>query len=75
MKTEYEILLEISNACAGSSRPQTYFEVAELEDPDDYVKAKHGKDWETVQKKILSSGEIQYFLDKNSVIYRYTFTE
>ena len=42
---EYEITVKFCNACAGSSRPQTFFEEAELEYTDDFVRMKHGKDF------------------------------
>lgn len=32
---EYEIVAKYCNACAGSSRPQTFFEEAELNSPED----------------------------------------
>lgn len=35
---EYEIVANFCNACAGSSRPQTFFEEAELESTDDFVR-------------------------------------
>ena len=35
---EYEIVAKFCNACAGSSRPQTFFEEAELENTDDFVR-------------------------------------
>ncbi|HJB14697.1 MAG TPA: hypothetical protein IAA05_01470 [Candidatus Blautia excrementipullorum] len=75
MKKEYEVVAEICNACAGSERPQTFIEEAELENTDDYVRMKHGRDWELVKKEILPSGDIQYTLDKGSITYKYTFTE
>ena len=40
---EYEIVAKFCNACAGSSRPQTFFEEAELDSTDDFVRMKHGK--------------------------------
>ena len=40
---EYEIVAKFYNACAGASRPQTFFEEAELSDPGAYVRMKHGK--------------------------------
>ena len=43
---EYEIVAKFCNACAGSSRPQTFFEEAELENTDDFVRMKHGKDFD-----------------------------
>ena len=75
MKKEYEVVAEISNACAGSGRPQVYMEEVELENPDEYVRMKHGRDWDQVKKEVLLSGEIQYVLDKGSIAYKYTFTE
>ena len=44
MKKEYEIVIEIMNACAGSGRPEVYMEEAELENPDDFVKMKQWYD-------------------------------
>ena len=75
MKEEYEIVAEIINSCAGSSRPQRFFEEAELEDTDIYVKAKHGRDWDQFIKTVLPSGEIEYKLDNGSIQYRYVFTK
>lgn len=75
MKKEYEIVIEITNACAGNGRPEVYMEEAELENPDDFVKMKHGRDWDKVQKTVLPSGEIQYVLAGESVAYKYIFTE
>ena len=36
---EYEIVARFYNACAGSSRPETYFEEKELNSTDDYIEA------------------------------------
>ena len=72
---EYEIVAKFCNACAGSSRPQTYFEEAELENTDDFVRAKHSKDFDKFQKEILSDGRILYSYDNGSVAYSYEFTE
>ena len=73
--TEYEIVAKFCNACAGSSRPQTFFEEAELENTDDFVRAKHSKDFDKFQKEILSDGRILYSYDNGSVAYSYEFTE
>ena len=53
---EYEIVAKLYNACAGSSRPQTFFEEAELNDPADYVRQKHGRDFEKFRKEVLANG-------------------
>lgn len=72
---EYEIVAKFCNACAGTSRPQTFFEEAELESTDDFVRMKHGRDFDKFQKEILSDGRIVYTYDNGSVMYSYEFTQ
>ena len=64
---EYEIVAKFYNACAGSSRPQTFFE--------DYVRQKHGRDFEKFRKEVLANGQIVFSYDNGSVTYRYEFAE
>ena len=71
----YEIVAKICNACAGSSRPQTFFEEAELENTDDFVRMKHSKDFDKFSKETLSTGQIIYRYDNGSVMCSYEFTE
>ena len=72
---EYEIVAKIYNACAGSGRPQTFFEEAELENPDDYVRSKHGKEFARFTKETLPTGQLLYRFDNGNVAYSYEFTE
>lgn len=72
---EYEIVAKFCNACAGSSRPQTFFEEAELESTDDFVRMKHSADFDKFSKEILPTGQIVYKYDNGSVMYSYEFTE
>lgn len=72
---EYEIVAKFCNACAGSGRPQTYFEEAELDNPDDFVRMKHSRDYDRFVKELLSDGRILYTYDNGSVSYSYEFTE
>lgn len=72
---EYEIVFKFCNACAGSSRPQTSFEEVELNDPDDYIREKHGKDFDKFTKELLLNGQIHYTYDNGSILYAYEFTE
>ncbi len=72
---EYEIVAKFCNACAGKSRPQIFFEEAELANTDDFVRMKHGKDFDKFQKEILPDGSILYVYDNGSVTYSYEFTE
>ena len=72
---EYEIIAKFCNACAGSSRPQTFFEEAELENTDEYVRMKHSRDFSKLSKEVLPNGQIVYKYDNGSVVYYYEFTE
>lgn len=72
---EYEIVIKFSNACGGESHPQTAFEEVELEDPADYICAKHGREFSRFTKEILPSGQIIYRFAGNAVTYSYEFTE
>lgn len=72
---EYEIVAKFCNACAGSGRPETFFEEAELECTDAFVRMKHSKDFDKFKKEILSDGRILYTYDNGSVMYSYEFTE
>ena len=72
---EYEIVAKFCNACAGSSRPQTFFEEAELDNTDDFVRMKHGKDFDKFTKETLPDGRVLYQFDNGSVMYSYEFTE
>ena len=72
---EYEIVAKFCNACAGSSRPQTFFEEAALENTDDFVRMKHGKDFDKFSREVLADGQTVYRYDNGSVLYAYEFTE
>lgn len=72
---EYEIVAKFYNACAGDSRPQTFFEEAELADPAAYVRMKHGRDFEKFTREELEDGRILFRYDNGSVAYEYEFTE
>lgn len=75
MMKEYEIVIQIFNACAGGSRPDTRIEEVEINDADEYMKSKYPADYEKITKEVLSNGDIQYVLDTGSMTYKYTFTE
>jgi hypothetical protein len=72
---EYEIVAKFLNGCAGAAHPQTFFEEAELANTDDFVRTKHGKDFDKFQKEVLPSGQIVYTYDNGTVTYIYEFTE
>lgn len=73
--TEYEIVATYLNGCSGSAYPQTSFAEAELVNTDDYVRNKHGKEFERFIKEIRPNGQIVYTFDNGTVTYIYEFTE
>ena len=72
---EYEIVAKFTNACGGSAHAQTFFEEAELEDPAEFVRMKHAREFDCFQKEVLANGQILYQYDNGSVCYSYEFTE
>lgn len=72
---EYEIVATFLNGCAGSAHPQTFFEEAELDNTDDFVRAKHGRDFDKFVKASSDDGRIVYTYDNGTVTYIYEFTE
>lgn len=71
---EYEIVATFLNGCAGSAHPQTFFEETELADTDDYIRGKHGNDFDKFQKEVRPNGQIVYTYTCG-VTYIYEFTE
>lgn len=72
---EYEIVATFLNGCAGAAHPQTFFEEAELENTDDFVRTKHSCDFERFVKEIREDSQIVYTFDNGTVTYIYEFTE
>lgn len=72
---EYEIVAKFLNGCAGAAHPQTFFEEAELSSTDDYIRTKHGTDFDKFVKEELPNGQILYTYDNGTVTYIYEFTE
>ena len=71
---EYEIVMTFLNASAGEAYPQRTIEEAELSDPADYIRRKHGKDFDKFVREDLPDGRIVYAW-RGAVTYIYEFTE
>lgn len=71
---EYEIVAKFLNGCAGAAHPQTFFEEAELQSTDDFVRTKHGKDFDKFIKQTLDDERIVYTYSNGTVTYIYEFT-
>lgn len=70
---EYEIVITYLNGCSGAAYPQTTFAEAELSDPADYIKSKHGKDFPQFVKEAHPDGREVYTFDNGTVTYIYEF--
>ena len=68
---EYEIVLTYLNGCAGAAYPQISFEEAELASPADYIREKHGKNFDKFESEILSSEKTIWKFDNGCVSYTY----
>ena len=75
MMKEYEIVAKYLNGCAGEAHPQTFFEEAELENTDAFVRMKHGRDFDKFTKAFPAPGQVVYTYDNGTVRYIYEFTE
>ena len=71
---DYEIVITFLNGCAGAAYPQTTIDEAALANTDDYIRARHGKDFDRFQKELLPSGQIRYTFH-SGVTYIYEFTQ
>ena len=71
---EYEIVCTFLNGCAGEAYPQITFDEAELNDPAEYVRGKHGREFEKFNRETLPDGKTLFRYDCG-VSYIYEFTE
>ena len=72
---EYEIVHEIFNECANNQMRDVFFEEAEVEDPEQYVRNRH-KDKELhLTKTISEDGTIVIDIESAGLLQRYSFTE
>lgn len=71
---EYEIVVTFLNGCAGEAYPQREFFEAELNDPADFIRQKHGKEFEKFAREDFPDGRVVYTYN-NTIRYIYEFTE
>ena len=71
---EYEIVVTFLNGCAGEAYPQREFFEAELNDPADFVRQKHGKEFEKFVREDFPDGRVVFTYD-HTIRYIYEFTE
>ena len=71
---EYEITFTYLNGCAGAAHPQVRFDEAVLSDPADYVRRKHGPDFDKFLREDRPDGQIVYSW-RGTVSFIYEFNE
>jgi hypothetical protein len=71
---EYEIVCTYLNGCAGAAYPQRSFDEAELNDPADYIRSKHGRDFDKFTLETGENGQVRYAC-RGKVTFIYEFTE
>ena len=72
---EYEIVHEIFNECANNQMRDVFFEEAEVEDPEIYLRARH-KDKELhLEKTLQADGSVVIDIESAGLLQRYSFTE
>lgn len=71
---QYEVVCKYLNGCAGEAYPLTHFEEVELEDPADYIRQKHGREFDRFVMERTEEGVIRFTLH-TGVTYIYEFTE
>ena len=75
MKKMYEACWEIFNQFANNQMRDIQFEEVELEDPEEYVRAKFKDKNFTYEKTVLKDGSIIFDIDTSGIKQRYSFTE
>lgn len=71
----YEAVWEIFNLCANNQMRDVFIEELEIEDPEEYIRAKF-RDKEFVYEKTeLPDGSIVFDIMTTGIKQRYTFTE
>ena len=66
---EYEIVHEIFNECANNQMRDVFFEEAEVEDPEAYVRELH------LEKIMQADGSVVIDIESAGLLQRYSFTE
>lgn len=72
---DHEIVAKFLNRCVGAAQPQSFFEEAEPESADDFVRTKHGKDFDKFEKEVLPHSQFVCTYDNATVTYLYEFAE
>lgn len=75
MKKEYEVVHEIFNECANNQMRDVFFEEAQIDDLEEYVRSRHKDKDVELNREDLEDGTVIYHVNAGGLMQRYTFSE
>ncbi len=70
----WEIVREIANSCSRNQMRDVFFEEAELDDPESYVREQIQGEGLRVEKEELPGGGVRVFAEHAGLLQKFTFT-
>ncbi len=75
MKKEYEVVHEIFNECANNQMRDVFFEEAQIDDLEEYVRSRHKDKDVELNREDLEDGTVIIHVNAGGLSQRYTFSE
>lgn len=75
MKKEYEVVHEIFNECANNQMRDVFFEEAQIDDLEEYVRSRHKDKDVELNREDLEDGTVIFHVNAGGLFQRYTFSE
>ena len=75
MKKEYEVVHEIFNECANNQMRDVFFEEAQIDDLEEYVRSRHKDKDVELNREDLEDGTVIFHVNASGLSQRYTFSE
>lgn len=75
MKKEYEVVHEIFNECANNQMRDVFFEEAQIDDLEEYVRSRHKDKDVELNREDLEDGTVIFHVNAGGLMQRYTFSE
>ena len=73
MKKEYEVVHEIFNECANNQMRDVFFEEAQIDDLEEYVRSRHKDKDVELNREDLEDGTVIFHVNSCGLSARYTF--
>ncbi|MDO4261953.1 MAG: hypothetical protein Q4C82_07730 [Eubacteriales bacterium] len=72
---EYEVVHEIFNSCSNNQMRDVFFEEAELDDPEQFIRSRHKDKELKLEREDLDDGTVVFRVETSGILQKYTFTE